>query len=46
MKYMKPEIAVIGTAAATIQNQPKGSKLGTVSDNLRHITAPAYEADE
>ncbi|MFY9741784.1 MAG: hypothetical protein WAK21_07265 [Candidatus Sulfotelmatobacter sp.] len=46
MNYAKPEITVIGAAAAAIQNQPKGSKLGTVSDNVRHITAPAYEADE
>jgi len=46
MKYVKPEITAIGTAAATIQNQPAGSKLGAVSDNVRHITAPAYEADE
>lgn len=46
MRYAKPEIAAVGTAAETIQMQPKGSKLGTVSDNVRHITAPAYEADE
>ena len=46
MKYMRPEITAIGTAAAAIQGQPKGSKLGTVSDNVRHITAAAYEADE
>jgi hypothetical protein len=46
MNYVKPEVTVIGTAAATIQGHPKGSKLGAVSDNVRDITAAAYEADE
>lgn len=46
MKYAKPQITLLGPAAATIQGQPAGSKMGTVSDNVKHITAPAYEADE
>jgi hypothetical protein len=46
MKYLKPEIAFVGSAAAMIQGEPVGSKKGSAPDNVRDITAAAYQADE
>lgn len=51
MKYSKPEVSLLGKAAAAIQNQlPKqGSSLDGQSSPPApgiHVTAAAYEADE
>jgi hypothetical protein len=45
MKYTKPEIAVAGSGAASIQGvKPKGPILDV--NPLKHQTQAAYEADE
>jgi hypothetical protein len=51
MKYSKPEVNLLSTATAAIQNHmPKqGSTLDGQSSPPApgiHVTAPAYEADE
>jgi hypothetical protein len=47
MKYTKPIMTLINSAAVEIQGMPKQ---GTVEDlppsNLTHVTTNAYEADE
>jgi hypothetical protein len=44
MTYTKPEVVALTNALASIQStQPKH---GVSSDNMREITATAYEADE
>jgi hypothetical protein len=46
MKYLKPEITSVDSAAVVIQGEPVGSKKGASPDNVRDITGAAYQADE
>jgi hypothetical protein len=45
MKYTRPELTLIGSAALQIHGTPK---VGTVPDGvpMEQVTASAYEADE
>jgi hypothetical protein len=46
MNYIKPEIAIVGSASATIHGQMKDVVTGSDSVDSPWHTLGAYEADE